>query len=360
MKPIRILVDSFADDDLTNAQMINAREIVCRLDPPRFFVTIFYRERPAEEIRRRSNTRLLQLPARLQTIPLFARYMLGGHDILFYLKASPASRWYMKLRPALRRQCLTVGTIESQTNWQDGSVTPQARRLFEETILRCDYLYSNSEMVRRSLETNYRLPSQVIATGVDTDFFTPHWQRPPNLRPRVLYVGSLRPFKGPQVVLDAAQRHPEADFVLVGDGLMAQELHSKAENLPNVTMRGSLSRIAVREEYRRADIFLFPSRWEGSPRVLLEAAASGLPVVARRDYEPESVIDGETGYLVANWDEMMNRLTQLIADGDLRQEFGRAARSHIMRFGWDVIVRQWEATFCKLVSAFEERSGSRS
>jgi len=116
-------------------------------------------------------------------------------------------------------------------------------------------------------------------------------------------------------------------------------------------MRGVLSRTAIREEYRKADIFLFPSRWEGSPRVLLEAAASGLPVIARKDYEPESVIDGATGFLVADDDEMMARLAQLLADADLRRKLGESARSHAARFSWDVITRRWESIFMSLAPA---------
>jgi glycosyltransferase involved in cell wall biosynthesis len=174
----------------------------------------------------------------------------------------------------------------------------------------------------------------------------------------VLFVGALRVFKGPHVVLDAAQRFPEADFVVVGDGVMSQALRERAKGLANVVMRGSLGRSEVREEYRAADIFLFPSRWEGSPRVLLEAAASGLPVIARKDYEPESVIDGLTGFLVTEDDEMMARLAQLLANPDLRQRFGRSARSHVARFSWDLIARQWEEIFMRL--APRHRKDARS
>lgn len=139
---------------------------------------------------------------------------------------------------------------------------------------------------------------------------------------------------------------------------MAQELRDRAKGLANVVMRGTLARTAIREEYRAGDIFLFPSRWEGSPRVLLEAAASGLPVIARQDYEPESVIDGKTGFLAATDDELIARLAQLLASPDLCRTMGRAARSHVSRFSWDTITRQWETIFMRLADA--RRKGSRS
>jgi len=348
MNPVNILVDSLADEGLNNAQMINAREIVSRLNPDRFSVTMFVHGPPATQIRDRTNTRLVQIPDRLQTIPVLTQFLFGRQDILFYLKASPASRWYLNLRPLWRSHCVIAGTIESQTDWLDETITPQTIRLIEQTVLRCDYLFSNSAHVKRSLETNYSLPSEVVPTGVDTEFFTPNSDRPANSRPRVLFVGALRAFKGPQVVLDAAQQHPQADFVLVGEGVMAQELHDRAKGLANVVMRGSLGRTAVREEYRQADVFLFPSRWEGSPRVLLEAAASGLPVIARKGYEPESVIDGTTGFLAATDGELMARLAQLLASPDLCRTLGQAARCHVSRFSWDVITRQWETIFTRL------------
>jgi glycosyltransferase involved in cell wall biosynthesis len=348
MKPVHILVDSFADEGLTNAQMINAREIVSRLNPDLFFVTMFVHRSADRQISRRPNTRLVQLPDRLQTIPLLAQFLLGRQQIIFYLKASPASRWYLQLRSLRASRTLIVGTIESQMDCKDETITPQTMRLVEETVLRCDYLFSNSAFVKRSLHANYNRQSEVVPTGVDTDFFTPNWERAPNSRPRVLFVGSLRAFKGPQVVLDAAQRYPQADFVLVGDGILAQDLRQRAQKIPNVTMRGTLGRTDVREEYRSADIFLFPSRWEGSPRVLMEAAASGLPVIARKDYEPESVIDGKTGFLTASDHEIMERLGQLLARSDLRRTLGEAGRSHMCRFSWDLITRQWEAIFTRL------------
>jgi hypothetical protein len=172
MKQVKILVDSLADEGLTNAQMINAREIVIRLNSDRFSVTMFVHGPPAAQIANRPNTRLIQLPDRGQTIPWLAHYLFGRQDILFYLKASPSSRWYFRLRSLRTNHCVIAGTIESQTDWQDETITPQTIRRIEQTILRCDYLFSNSDFVRRSLEKNYNLPSEVVPTGVDTEFTT--------------------------------------------------------------------------------------------------------------------------------------------------------------------------------------------
>jgi len=144
----------------------------------------------------------------------------------------------------------------------------------------------------------------------------------------------------------------------VGDGVMGHALRERAKGLANVAMRGPLGREDVREEYRLADIFMFPSRWEGSPRVLMEAAACGLPIVARKGYEPESVIDGATGFLAGTDDDMVLRLQQLLADADLRRTFGTNGRSHVARFSWDLITREWENIFTRL--ALTHRKGSRT
>ena len=351
MKPVRILVETLVDQELTNAQMTNGRDIIARLDPARFHVTTFVLSTPDPDISRRPNTRLIRLPNRYQTIKILLEFIFGNHEILFYVKASPASRWYVKLKSARKDGRVTIGTLESQSNLRaEPTITRENIRLWEQTVLRCDYLFSNSNAVKRSLESEYGIASEVVPTGVDTNFFTPDWHRVANARPLVLFVGSLRHFKGAHIVLNAAECFPQADFVLVGDGRMADELRARAQHLTNVRFDGALSRTAVRDKYRQSDIFLFPSRWEGSPKVIMEAAACGLPVIARKDYQPETVVDGETGYLVAGDDELFSRLEELLTCPAQRRDMGQAARAHIAKFDWDRITRQWEKIFLHLAA----------
>ena len=197
-----------------------------------------------------------------------ANLLLGRHDILFYVKASPASRLYLSLRDlGLRRRWkdgrITIGTVESQSDLRnEPTIAPEAVHLWERTVLRCDYLFSNSAVGETESAAGVRTcPARLCPPGVDTSFFTPAWDRPANPRPRVLFVGSLRPFKQPQLLLDAAARFPGADFVMVGEGLMADELKARIEReqLRNVTLAGLLGAEQLKQQYQQADIFLFPS-----------------------------------------------------------------------------------------------------
>jgi glycosyltransferase involved in cell wall biosynthesis len=340
-----------ADEDGFNAQMTSARDIMSRLDPTRFHVTTFCVGKPDARLVQRPATRLIQLPQHGQTFRILAEFVAGKHDILFYVKASPAARIYLGLRPKWLDKRVVIGTVESQSDLRsEPTIKPEQIHLWERTVLRSDYLFSNSSSVSKNLEKEYGLRSEVVPTGVDTTFFAPAWDRPANPRVRVLFVGSLRPFKGPQLLLRAAFGFPNAEFVIVGDGLMAAELEERArrEKLANVRFARGLNVSALREQYRAADIFLFPSHWEGSPKVILEAAACGLPVIARADYQPETVLDGRTGYLGQSDDELLAHLERLIASPDLRRNMGRASRAHIEKFDWDPITRRWEEIFLSL------------
>jgi len=352
MKPIRILVDSLADEDALNAQMINARDIVSRLDPARFSVSTFVVGKPDPRLTERPGTRLIQLPQRRQTVRILNEFLWGRHDIIFYIKPSPAAKLYLALRPQWLDKRIVIGLVESQSDLRnEPTVKAEQVYIWERTILRSDVLFSNSSSVKNSLMKEYGLGSEVVPTGVDTKFYTPAWDRPRNPRVRVLFVGALRPFKGPQLLLRAAAQFPAVNFVIIGEGIMAAELEARTrdESLKNVEFVRGLRPVALREQYRQADIFLFPSRWEGSPKVILEASACGLPVIARRSYQPETVVDGKTGYLGESDDDLLDRLQELIASSERRMEMGHASRAHSKRFDWDPITRRWEDIFESLV-----------
>lgn len=361
MEPIRVLIDSFADAGLPNAQMGNAREIICRLDADMFRVTTFVLGQPDRRIAARRNTRLIQLPQKRQTVRILSEFLTGSHELLFYMKASPASKWYLSLRKKWRDRRITIGTVESQSRFEnEPEISREKMQLWEQTILRCDHLYSNSAFVQKSLEEEYGLRSGVIPTGADTQFFTPASSRRTNTRPRVLFVGALLRRKRADVVLTAAAQFPHVDFRLAGEGIFRAEMEARItrEELRNVTLTGTLNAEALREEYRHADIFFFPSTFEGSPKVIVEAAACGLPVVIRDTYAAETVVHGVTGFQAKSDEEMFSYLKLLLDNPELCRELGSAGRMHSTKFDWDHITAQWAKAFVDLAPSRQMRSAS--
>lgn len=160
---------------------------------------------------------------------------------------------------------------------------------------------------------------EVWPRGVDTALFTPAkrskalrdaW-RVSDRRPALLYVGRLSREKGLGLLLPLRDRlHQigfEHRFVLAGQGPFEADLRRA---MPDAVFTGSLSRDAVAEVFASADVFVFPSRTDTAGNVVLEAQASGLPVV----------IAGEGGAR----EQMVNGLTGLVCHRDAPEEWAAA------------------------------------
>ncbi|HVQ09969.1 MAG TPA: glycosyltransferase, partial [Allosphingosinicella sp.] len=141
--------------------------------------------------------------------------------------------------------------------------------------------------------------------GVDLDRFHPgEGPREPGL---VLHVGRLVEKKGTAVLIEATAGIEGARLIVIGDGPLRGALERQAG--PSVRFLGALPSDEVASWMRRASALAAPSLTaadgdaEGLPNVVVEAAASGLPVVATRHSGiPEAIIDGETGLLVPEGD----------------------------------------------------------
>jgi len=113
-----------------------------------------------------------------------------------------------------------------------------------------------------------------------------------------LFVGAMTARKGVPVLLEAwqAMRPRHAQLWLAGPGMLPESAMAGAKN---VRLLGGLSRIELTEIYARADVFVFPSLFEGFAKVLGEAASAGLPLIATRASGAEEIIeDGCGGFLI--------------------------------------------------------------
>ncbi len=157
--------------------------------------------------------------------------------------------------------------------------------------------------------------------------------------PLILSVGRLVPQKGQRYLIEAMpairDRHPDAVLLLIGIGFLEEKLRNLADELD---LQDSVRFLGRREDVpallQAADIFVFPSLFEGLGVSLLEASGSGTPVIGTNTGPiPEIIRDGETGLLVppADAEAIANAVSQLADDEDLRMRLGTAARDRVSK-----------------------------
>jgi glycosyltransferase involved in cell wall biosynthesis len=192
----------------------------------------------------------------------------------------------------------------------------------------------------------------VIANGLDFESVQPHRARP-RLR-KVVVVANLRPEKGHDVLMDAAvevlRRFPDATFEIAGAGPELETLLARAAArnvLHAFTFLGHRDDVPAR--LADADIFVLPSRSEAFPNAVLEAMATGLPIVASGvGGILELIDDGTTGLLVTPGDApaLVERLCRLMADPGLASRLGVAARAEASaRYSFDRMVAAFESLY---------------
>jgi len=108
-----------ADAENVNAQSLNVREIVLRLNPALFQITLFYWHKPDPRLLNKPHIKLLPLPARFKTVWLM-RQMLRGHEIIAYIDYSPASYLFVHLPKAMRRRTQTILHAEGAARLESG------------------------------------------------------------------------------------------------------------------------------------------------------------------------------------------------------------------------------------------------
>ncbi len=202
-----------------------------------------------------------------------------------------------------------------------------------------------AEEVARTFETLYNYPNPIlIPNGVPIDAFSPDREvrqrvrRELGVEPQTLvfvHVGRFAAVKNHEMLVAAfaqlvGQQPLPTELWLVGDGELRKAVQHQVRALG---IESRVRFLGVRSDIpdllRAADVFVFPSRWEGNPLSVMEAMAAGLPVIATAvGGVPELVEDGVSGILVPNEDHnaLVGALQQLVQRADLRAQMAHAAR----------------------------------
>ncbi|MGH3677146.1 MAG: glycosyltransferase family 4 protein [Mycobacterium sp.] len=167
--------------------------------------------------------------------------------------------------------------------------------------------------------------------------------RPRSDKPRLALLSRLVPHKQIEDALDAVarlrSRIPGLHLDVVGGGWWHQRLVDHAQLLgisDAVTFHGHVGDVAKHQVLQRAWVHVLPSRKEGWGLAVTEAAQHGVPTVGYRSSGglTDSIVDGVTGLLVDDHDELVVRLEQLLTDPVLRDQLGGKAQARSGEFSW--------------------------
>jgi len=178
-------------------------------------------------------------------------------------------------------------------------------------------------------------------------------------------VAGFKPPKGLNHFLDVARKvtdqRPETKFLMVGDGELRCELESQVRRLRLDSVVQMLGwRRDIPEILPLFDVFLLTSQWEGLPRVLLEAMALGVPIVASNvDGIGEVVKAGENGYLASSGDtsEMTRRVLELLGNEELCALMGQKSQRMVGPFSAQKMVEDYTHFYLQMIGCPERHKG---
>ncbi|EKN65929.1 hypothetical protein BABA_18072 [Neobacillus bataviensis LMG 21833] len=189
--------------------------------------------------------------------------------------------------------------------------------------------------------------------GVDCQLFHPryakhtlHEKRGITKKYLLTFVGRLAPEKDVKTLLSVAKALPtrvneQVQWLIVGDGPLREELE---DNSPaNMAFTGYLTGGELAEIYSASDLFVFPSPTETFGNVVIEALASGTPVIAANSGGVKNIIQpGVTGYLceTGNAAEFAHAILKLLENKSLRSQFAQEGRDYALAQSWDAILAQ--------------------
>jgi glycosyltransferase involved in cell wall biosynthesis len=171
------------------------------------------------------------------------------------------------------------------------------------------------------------------------------------LRPTLVVLGRLVPHKRVEHAIDVLARlrptHPGLQLRVIGHGWWHDRIaeHAEASGVADdVALLGFVDEETKHAELAAGWVALAPSVKEGWGLCVVESASHGVPTVAYRDAGglSESIVNGRTGVLVADLDEMTHEVARLLAGHTTREEMGEHARDYARQFTWTSTADYWE------------------
>ena len=316
-----------------------------------------------KNIHHSTNTELLRYSVRGL---LFCRTLLhrSTYDLSFAFAGVPAGvlsavlGTFYRLQYVVSLQGPDVPGFEARYNSIYPFLKPILRYVWRHAAAVTAISRQHRDLAHQTLAT---LPIPIIYNGVETDVFFPVEKAATPVT--IVCVGRLIERKGQHHLLHAFARVLETRLdhqlrlQLVGTGDAEDQLRQLARELGiehNVEFLGFIDREGMPAIYQQAHIFVLPSQSEGMSIALLEAMASGLPVIVTDTGGTDELVTEGVNGMVVPWADraaLTKALLVLIDDAKLRHRMGTSSREKSAQFSWAEISRQYLSMMQEIVAS---------
>ena len=228
-----------------------------------------------------------------------------------------------------------------------------AKFLMNQALKRASHIFTVSENSKRDIQEYYNIPNEKISItydAVDSSFrvkdkasinYLYDKYNIPREKKLILYVGNLKPHKNLNTLLKALGRldRKDVNLLLVGKSFKSVDLCEQEKQMGIDSMvihTGIVCKEELIDLYNLADLFVFPSLYEGFGIPPLEAMACGTPVIAANNSSiPEICGDAALYFEGKNAEELKNRIQEVFDNSSIRKGLIRNGKRQCMLYSWE-------------------------
>jgi len=256
---------------------------------------------------------------------------------------APAPAWLIS-RLSGKKALIHYHSGEARDHLRRSRVARSVLKSVDELVVPSEYLVG--------VFREFGLSAQAVPNVVDLSQF--RYRARSYLQPHLLCTRGFHPYYRVDLVVRAfaeiQRKFPHARLDLVGRGPEARAIRKLVEQLElaNVTFAGVASRQHIGHYYDSADIFINASSLDNMPVSILEAFASGTPVVSTAPEGIRYLVEHErTGLLSepGDWQALAENVIRLLADPDLSQRIASSAHAESERYQWTAVRQRWREIY---------------
>jgi glycosyltransferase involved in cell wall biosynthesis len=235
-------------------------------------------------------------------------------------------------------------------------ITPLIKKIWKDAA---EVIANSQGLKELALKSNPKQKIGIIYNGIDTEKFKPANVSKDNHK-FVITPGASRltSRKGLFYLIKAvdklSKKYPQIELKIMGDGegerVRLEEIVDKLNLRGRVVFLGRIPREKTFSYYQEADVFVLPSLNEGMSNAMLEALATGLPILATdTGGSKELITEGGNGYIIEmkNAQDIADKLEKIINNSELRKKMGEASRKKALEMSWEKVAKKYYQTYEK-------------